>query len=448
MGERERYHIALAAVFLLALALKLYFTTQEPLIYNNDAGYYVEHIDEVLAQGYPDVADPPLAFYYAAAFASVLGTMLGFKAAIALASAGIAFPVFMIARHISGRWDLGLAAAFLAAFSGTNMLMMGDLLKNMLGLFFGAWFVYFLVRATDRFDTRDAALAALSALLMLGSHFSSGAYVVASVAPFLLLKPAYAIHRGRKLEAGDLLCLAALGALAAAAIGVALLWGWDVSSGKVGVISIHEGGWNLDYLQRYGVFFLPMFLALIPMGRERLMLFLPWIGISLILGQGFLAQEGWTQRFEWNSYVLVALLSGLGLGYLRERKAFWGAFILLGALSLIGFVQAGSGIHPIISQGEWEWLRGLHERRPDISFARVEGGMQQWLSASGFRAGGPEGTHLLVCDAQSGGNQWAMGACSMAFRASPERIREMPVEESYGRFYVVPVEAFQETIGN
>jgi len=198
MVSRRAYLAILACIFLASFALKMYFVTREPLAYNNDAGYYVEHVSEVLAQGHSDAPEPPLAFYFAAAFASFAGVMLGIKIASSLASAAILFPSAAIAGHVSGKREAAILAAFLAAFSPTSMFMMGDLLKNMLGLFFGAWFIYFALRSSEKFEWPHAAAAAGFAILMLGSHLSSGAFILLAAMPFLAVMAALGIMRGER----------------------------------------------------------------------------------------------------------------------------------------------------------------------------------------------------------------------------------------------------------
>lgn len=433
-------------VFLASFSAKLFFLSQEPLLYNNDAGYYVEHIGEVLAGQYPDVSDPPLAFYYAAFFALFFGLMNGAKIAMALASAGIAFPSYMIARRLSGRLDIALLAAFFAAFSSTNMFMAGDLLKNMLGLFFGAWFMYFIIRASDEFSWRDGALACLSAILMLGSHFSSGAFMVLAAAPFLFMRPAMEWRGGGRLSGESMFCLALLAMLFCG--GLAIVAAKGLASGSsVGVLGLFcDGGLNLSIFTEYSVFLLPVFLGIARLERSRLMVFVPWLFAGFLLSQPFFVEPGWQMRFAWNAYVPVAILSAAGLGYFKDdKKAFLGAAAIVCLLSLSGFVRSGEGISPIIHGDEWEGLLRLHEERPGMVFSGLAGGMQQWVAAAGFgtTAEPVQGSFFLVCDSSiRDKNSWYEGACAMTIRADRAQIGQLPVEASFGRFHVVSASGY------
>ncbi|MEW6721643.1 MAG: glycosyltransferase family 39 protein [Candidatus Micrarchaeota archaeon] len=437
----DRNHALLALVFISAFALKLFFQAQHPLIHNNDAGYYVLHINEVLRDGYPHVADPPLAFYFAALFASFTGVMLGFKIAACLASAGIAFPVFRIAGQAGGSREAALLAAFLAAFSPTNEWMMGDLLKNMLGLFFGAWFVYFVMKAADRFSAKDAALAFLSAVLMMGSHFSSAAYVMVSVLPFLFLYPAHRFLQERRLAAEPLFCIALAFSLLAAGALVLAMKGIDPAQGKAGIIGIYGGaGLNAGFLARYALLLAPLALGLRALERKRLLLFVPWLLATILLAQPFFADPAWTFRFEWDAYFMVALLAAIGAGAMKDKPAFLAMAAVLAIATLAGFLQAAQSTHPIISEEEWMGLLELHRVMPEAAFSGMEGGATgYWVQAAGFPLS-PEGGYLLVCGDDAGPqNEWMMGGCMSASRLPEEMMpaaRERAVAE-FGRFFVV-----------
>jgi hypothetical protein len=446
-GQRLCY-AALMLIFVIAVASKLHFSTQQYLIHNIDAGYYVEHISEVFTEGYPQVVDPPLAFYYAAAFVAVFGMMLGFKVAIAIASAGIAFPVFKITEFLSGKRDVALLAAFLAAFSPTNMFMMGDLLKNMVGLFFGAWLVYFVIRASERFTLRDAALAALSGLLMVGSHFSSAAYIMAVLFPFLLLRPAYSYWKTRMLTKESVFCLAMTAGLIAAGMATILIKGFDISNGQVGMFGLYgKGEPALVLFTEYAVFIIPVLLAFTRMGRGQLLLFLPWLMVTVLLNQPYFVSEAWTFRFAWDAFVFVAVLTAIGVGYFREdRTAFHGVMMLLGILVLAGFADAGQRTHPVIEAEEWEGLVRLHDERPDIVFSGLHAGVNYWAQAAGFEVVEPHlpGNYLLVCDeGQHRGNPWLDEACIHGTAMPLEAIERSGFEYHFGRFYVMSEESFR-----
>jgi hypothetical protein len=435
---------------LSALVLKLYFSTQEYLIHNIDAGYYVKHIGEVFTYGYPQVIDPPFAFYYTAAFVSVFGMMLGFKVAIALASAGIAFPVYKICKYLSKNQAVGLLAAFFAAFSPTNMFMMGDLLKNEVGLFFGAWFVYFLIRTTDKFSMKSAALTILFAGLMVGSHFSTSGYIVFSIAPFLALFPALHYWKERKLEKEHLFCVGMFAALLAAGIVIILLKGWDVSSGEVGVVGLYgRGDLSASLIDEYSIFLLPAFLALSGMKMQRRMLFLPWLAVAFLLSQTLFVRPEWAFRFVWDTYVLVALLSALGAGYFwKDRTAFLGVSVVLLVFVAAGFIESAQRTSPVIEEEEWDGLLAFHDMYPDAEFAMVHGGLGYWVEAAGIDIS-PEGQFTLICISEHEEmGEWLEGGCQQSAAVVPPFLKEeVDAIDRFGKFLVVDIETLPEGFG-
>ncbi len=442
-GQRD-YAWLLAAIFLIALILKLYFSTQSVLIHNNDAGYYVKHIGEIFTQGYPQVNDPPIAFYYTAAFVSVFEMMLGFKVAIALASAGIAFPVYKISEYVSGNKAVGLLAAFFAAFSPTNMFMMGDLLKNEVGLFFAAWFIYFLIRTTDKFEIKNAVLTVLFAGLMVGSHFSTSGYIVFSVAPFLALFPALHYWKEKKLEKEHLFCVGMFAVLLAAGLVIILLKGWDVSSGEVGVVGLYgHGALSASLIDEYSIFLIPAFLAVAMLSRKRQALFIPWLVVAFLLSQTLFVRPDWAPRFVWDTYVLVAILAALGAGYFwKDRTAFMGVSIVLLLFVAAGFVGSAQNTHPIIETEEWQGLLELKQEYPDIQLAMIGGGgLGYWVDAAGI-ALSPQGEFTLICvSEQNEHNQWLEGGCQQSAAVVPPFLEEeVGATRRIGRFLVVEVD--------
>lgn len=447
MNGKRDYLWLLALIFLSALILKLYFSTQEYLIHNIDAGYYVKHIGEIFTQGYPQVTDPPIAFYYAAAFVSLFGMMLGFKVAIALASAGIAFPVYLICERLSRNRAIGLLGAFFAAFSPTSMFMMGDLFKNEVGLFFAAWFVYFLIVSTDKFSPRSAVLTLLFAGLMVGSHFSTSGYVMFSLAPFLALFPALAYWKEGKLGKEHWFCLAIFVALLLAGTAVILYKGWDISSGQVGVVGLNgHGELNARIFDEYSLFLIPSFLALTMMGWKRQMLFVPWLAVAFLLTQTMFVDPAWSGRFVWDSFVLVAILSALGVGYFwKDPMAFAGISIVLMLFVISGFVESANSTHPVIEEDEWFGMLKLKSEYPQMRFTMIHGGLEYWTEAAGIESS-PDAGHTLICvEGPEESNGWLSAGCEQAAaKIPPFMVGEIEWVERFGRFLVVDIESLPD----
>ena len=400
-GWFNKYRIILLAIFLSSFLLKLYFATSYPLIAGMDAGYYVVEFREVLEYGYPQTSDPPIAFLIGAFFTVLAGDIfLGFKIAICLFSAAICFPIYKIAKYITNDRRIGLFAAFLAAFSVSNMFIMGDLFKNTIGLFFGAWFIYFLIKAIKETNFRNAGLAIIAFILMLGSHFSSSAYLLFSITPFLILLPIYDYFKEKKFTRESKVCLSILGGMALAGILFLLLKPallGDYSLGPVGLEYMDDGvpgmpsrpnGISLQIFTTYSIFSLLAFLGIYSaykLNPKWVLLFVPWLIISFLLTQPMLVDNSWVFRFEMNSYIVISILAGLGVYYFKNEKgAFYGVMFLMAISTLYMFVEAGTERTPLITLEEYQGMLAFAQTHPDAEILGPMGGLAYWVQAAGL----------------------------------------------------------------
>ncbi|MFP3949639.1 MAG: 6-pyruvoyl-tetrahydropterin synthase-related protein [Candidatus Micrarchaeia archaeon] len=397
-GPLNIYRVAITLVFIVSFLLKLYFATRYPLIAGMDAGYYVMHIQDVFTHGYPQVSDPPIAFYIGAFFAHLAGDLfLGFKVAISLFSAAICFPIYKIAKYITRDRAVAVFAGFLASFSTSNMFIMGDLFKNTIGLFFGAWFIYLSIKSIRETSTRNTALAIVAFVLMLGTHFSSSAYLLFSMTPLLLLLPIYSFMHEKRITTESLKCFAIMGGIGIAALAVLIikpgLLG-DYSIGPVGLEYLDDGppgksdSINLSMFSMYSFFSLLAMLGLYSAYRidpKWALLFVPWIAVSFLLTQPLFVDNSWVFRFEMNTYIPISLLAGLGAFYFRKEKTIFYAVMLLMALhTLYMFMDSGLQRTPLISMQEFQSLSGFAEAHPGAQVFGPHGGLAYWVQAAGL----------------------------------------------------------------
>lgn len=397
-GPFNIYRIALFLGFLFSFILKLYFSTSYPLIAGMDAGYYVMHIQDVFIYGYPQVGDPPIAFYIGALSTWLAGDLfLGFKIAISLFSAAICFPIYKMAKYVTKDRAIGVFAGFLASFSTSNMFIMGDLFKNTVGLFFGAWFVYLTVKSIRETTTRNTALAILAFVLMLGTHFSSSAYLLFSITPLLLLLPIYNFLHEKKITTESLACFAVIGGIGVAAILVILLKPGllgDYSIGPVGFDYLDDGPpgksdtINLNMFSMYSFFSLLAMLGLYSAYKidpKWALLFVPWILVSFLLTQPMFVDNSWVFRFEMDTYIPVSILAGLGAFYFRKEKAiFYGVVLLMSLHTLYMFAEGGTQRTPLISLQEYHGMQVFAQSHSGAEIFGPRGGLAYWVQAAGL----------------------------------------------------------------
>ncbi|MFC1691134.1 hypothetical protein ACFL0W_03035 [Nanoarchaeota archaeon] len=119
--------IVLAAIFLLVLGMRLYYTFQTPYFTGSDAYFTIEQVEHILEKGYPNYYDElsysgrqhifmPL-FHYILAFFSLLAP-IGYVAKVLpnIFASSIVFMTYLAAREIVKSKRSALIAAFVSGF--------------------------------------------------------------------------------------------------------------------------------------------------------------------------------------------------------------------------------------------------------------------------------------------------------------------------------------------
>jgi hypothetical protein len=395
-------HVILSLIFILSFIFKLYFLTRYPLLYGMDAGYYLIHVGEILDTGFPDIGFmPPLVFYYLAVFAFIFRDLtIGIKVGSALLSAAMAIPFYLLLEFITKSKKTALLGAFLGTFSYASLLIVKDLLKNVGGLFFGLFFVYFLLRAFDNGKKHYAALAIISFLLMLATHFSSTAYLTASVFPFLVLLPFLEYWETRSFT-----FKAKVSALIVVFIiicaGIIILLDpsllTDEGIGTLGIQHLAPGhNWfNFSILYAYSFLLIPMILGLFAaykISKKYALLFFTWLFVSFLLMQPIFVEQNWVFRFEYMAYLVIVPLIALGAEYfVKQEIIFYPCAAIIMLLAFLSFWQSGMQISPIITLEEWNGFLELKQTLPPGStLTGIFGGVEYWAEAAGFEVLSPE----------------------------------------------------------
>jgi len=395
--EIRKEFVFLIVIFLVSFIAKMYFLSQHYLIGGMDAGYYIYNINDILEQGVPSDTggSPPVIFYFGAFLALILGdTILAYKIGIALLSAAIAFPLYFLTKYLTKDERIALFAAFLGAFSSANMRIMVDLFKNIGGLFLGVFFLYYFIKLLNEQSRKNIALTAVFFGLMLATHFSSTAYIMASIAPFLVIYPVYDFLKDRKLSRASLVCLVSFGMLVCATLAMDILIPSlldETSIGTIGLQQLRPGQEAVSFsmFEQYGIFSVLIFLGLYEFSkkdRRYLILFAGAILVAFLLTQPLFVEQGWLWRFILMSYIFVCPVAAAGVFYFREKKVLYGIIVILFLYTLWGFVESGTSefFRPVIMEGEYLALIELQTQMPDAVVFGPRGGVAYWLEAAGF----------------------------------------------------------------
>ncbi|MFQ5871513.1 MAG: 6-pyruvoyl-tetrahydropterin synthase-related protein [Candidatus Geothermarchaeales archaeon] len=372
-GERWIELASVALVFLAGLLFYLWVLLREPLIYGVDGPYYLIQVEALLDGEGLAYADPPLAFFIFAGFAKALGDVtLGIKVATALFSALSAIPLYLLVRRVSGSLVGGLAAMVAGLFSVQHLRLMGDLLKNAVGVLFLLAFVYFLhetvfaesKRRSALFSTVFLALAALTHVLDFG---------VAVL--FLLFYSLLSLLL--KVEVRELLRRVGpiyIGLAAFLAVGIVVFWPYfsDLTKG-IGflqdLLSDSQQPNPLPFFLEPGaalmapVLLVGLLLAAHEGLRER-------VGSSVFLGSAVVVgvlislpviPKEWLWRFALMGFVPMSIVIGCSVGKVRPRLSALLMMILVLSPLTIQAVGGSEFVRPTITEDMYDELLEMKE---------------------------------------------------------------------------------------
>ncbi|RLE63711.1 MAG: hypothetical protein DRJ47_09030 [Thermoprotei archaeon] len=148
-----------------------------PLLPGIDGPYYAVQVNWILKYGGLKYLDPPLTFYIMAFFANVLGDVfIAVKAVASLFTAATVVPLYLFYRDFLGERGGGISASLVFILNFYTFRLLGDFIKNSIGLLWLASYIYFLYKFL-REKTRGSlagllfflALTALTHVLDLGT---------------------------------------------------------------------------------------------------------------------------------------------------------------------------------------------------------------------------------------------------------------------------------------
>jgi hypothetical protein len=316
------------------------------------------------------------------------------------------FPFYFVLLHLSKNEKIALLGAFLGVFSYANVKIAEDLLKNTGGLFFGLFFIYFFLKAFDEKKKKDLLLAGVSFLLMLATHFSSTAYIVVSVFPFLVLFPIFDLIQTKKLTGEAKISLAiALLIVICASILIIIEPGLitDEGIGTLGIQHLRPGQnlINFSIFQNYSfslLFIIPGLLSLYQSNKKHLILFVSWLIMSFLLMQPVFVEQHWLFRFELMAYLAIIPLLALGAGYFAKNSIlFYLCAAILCGFTLYFFYNTAMHTGPLITDSEWQGLLQLKDSVPaNATFGGAFGGVGYWIEAAGLSISNDQNATYLI----------------------------------------------------
>ena len=398
-GSNNKYLLLLAAIVIVGFALRLFFTTQHPLIYGDDGPYYLIHTDAILKG--TETQFHSLIFYYFAFFSWALGDLtLGIKFGVSLLSALSAIPLYLLTYHFTRNKNAALFAAMFGMVSLSGLLIMSNTLKEVGGILLGMFWVYSILEMLDRkhkeVPYKDLVISAALFLLIFLVHFSSSLYFLSIMMLFLAFK---SFKEGKKSKAMLLLTLIFISVL----VGVCIhdLFRGSLVNNILSFIRFSPESQlvNLNTL----VYYLPLIpfatvsLYMLAKNKAKRLdnpsLLLIWLIAGFLFTQYLLMDELWVPRFELMNYPIMILLCSIGFSFVfdyNKRVAFFLAALFF-IFEAMFFYSFGMSISPVISNEELGFLDYMKTTLPANTV--ILSGWREttatyvdyWLMWSGFK---------------------------------------------------------------
>jgi len=190
-GKDSADAIAILAITLAAIILRLYFSYSNEMISGIDGGYYPLQVRNILNTGFPVYSDFPLYFYFCAFLIKSI-SILGFtindgmiisviKIVDSVALPMLTIPLFRILSKRERKIPLLTKSAivFFAVSSATPLIILGDLQKNAFAIPFVFLFTYYFENYLITSEKRNLIAAGFSLLLIALIHFGVFAFCLA-----------------------------------------------------------------------------------------------------------------------------------------------------------------------------------------------------------------------------------------------------------------------------
>lgn len=397
----KKEHIILISIFLLSFLVKFLFLMQYPHIPGRNSGYYVWHANDVLEGEFFSTTDAPFVFFLSAFLSLIVGdTVLAVKIVIALLSSLYVIPFYLIVKELSGKEELGIFAGLIGTFAGQNWWIACGHVKNIAGLFFGLFVIYFFIKSLKSLTPKNAGLLTLSLVLMVASHFSSSAYIVAAIGASAFAILVWLLYKKEANEHAIKTCAIIILVSFICASVVLLFKPELIGDSSIGTIGVEEkafgprGGIDLSILGIYNVLFLLSLagLYLLWERKELFILFSLFVFVSFILTQSAFVDDSWTTRFEKMSFIPFTILGFYGISYFKNRIITYGLMVLVVLLVAHGFLGSYNRPAMILSSEDYLELVAFYENAPEMTVYSPddEYGLgkdeRYWLNAIGFDA--------------------------------------------------------------
>lgn len=197
-------YIFLAIIVVISFIYQLFLILKFPYSYGVDGAYYDLNVISILDSGVMWSDDNPFAFYYLSFWALIFGDVtIGIKVGLISLTSLIPIPVYFIVKKFTKNEMASLFGALISTFNPLIFRLLGDFVKNAVGVLFLLLFIYvFLITCEKKYSYKKTIPLYLLnyglSILLVFTHIYPTGFAVGVVALYFIYSILYTLITERK----------------------------------------------------------------------------------------------------------------------------------------------------------------------------------------------------------------------------------------------------------
>ena len=346
-------------VFTVSFITQLKAFLASPLLPGIDGPYYAVQVEWLLKYGTLKYPDPPLAFLLMSLFKILLGdTFLAVKVCVSFFTSLASIAILLVAKWVYRDDFTAVLAAFVFSLNFYTFRLLGDFMKNSIGLFWLILYIYTLTKCLENPSRKLYLTSLLFYILTALTHILDYGYAVAFTLIFISLN-------FKKFK--NLYPILVYNVLALASFfAVPAIVGGDVWKGVSLIKDVLEASSTTTVETRYRPLFLPSIVFLVVMVAywfirkdiPRFTLLSTILAIGILFSLPWLPRQ-WFFRLHLMSCIPLAFGMAVPAYFTRLEKLFQLPIILSIVALTIFFNPLIKGLRPSISPGEYMEIKTI-----------------------------------------------------------------------------------------
>jgi hypothetical protein len=227
---KNKVIVILFGIFLFSFILDLWVLTRYNLSYGIDGPFYDIQVLNIIKTGFPNWNYPPIAYYLLTPFVILAkNSFLCIKIGMSFLGSLMVFPTYFLSQIITKDFKVGnkiipLLSAFLITINPLYFSMIGNLMKNLIGILFLMTFSYFIIKWFENIVDwkKYGVLTTIFLLINMLTHIYTGSVSILIFLVMLVFTFVFKSYKNRSLAKFELKILGLISAGVALVLGILL----------------------------------------------------------------------------------------------------------------------------------------------------------------------------------------------------------------------------------